>query len=263
MSTTAERLSVVHVIKGERHANATEDFGTFMCPKVGLDELVWPRSEPGPAFDTPISEIIDFLAEVGRALDLDSNELLRKALEESISCNALEGRIIENTYRAIPRVLRPIGPRVPGRAGDRLGTDRWMGPGGPSPRDQGSRPSLPAPTGPRHSGQHPCSGRRHHRPRCADQGSASSQGAGQRSSHRRRNFGDHGPSGPEPSDGQIIFCRLLARRRRIHRKRYPASSILRQAGRLGRRRRRAQRGRGTRHRDSRWSLSIRRSRSRS
>lgn len=102
MSTTTERLRVAHVIKGELRRDATEDFGTFMCPKVDLDELVWPRSVQGPAFDTPISEILDFLAEVGRALALDSNELLQEALDQSIACNALEGRIIENTYRAIP-----------------------------------------------------------------------------------------------------------------------------------------------------------------
>jgi hypothetical protein len=107
MSTTTERLRVAHVIKGELRRDATEDFGTFMCPKVDLDELVWPRSVQGPAFDTPISDILDFLAEVGRALDLDSNELLQEALEQSISCNALEGRIIENTYRAIPAFFDP------------------------------------------------------------------------------------------------------------------------------------------------------------
>ena len=50
----------------------------------------------------PIREIIDFLVEVGSALDFDKNEYMQEALERSLAHNALERRILETTYRAVP-----------------------------------------------------------------------------------------------------------------------------------------------------------------
>ena len=95
-------VAVPHVIKGRLVDDASVDFGTFTCPAIDLDDLVWQRTEPGPAFETPIHEVLDFLDEVGRALDFDSNPLLQEALERTMTYATLERRIIENTYRAIP-----------------------------------------------------------------------------------------------------------------------------------------------------------------
>jgi hypothetical protein len=94
-------LVVPHVIKGRLDVDATEDFGAFRCPRIALNDLVWPRNEPGAAFDTPIRDIIDFLVEVGSALDFDNNEYMQEALERSLAHNALERRILESTYRAV------------------------------------------------------------------------------------------------------------------------------------------------------------------
>jgi hypothetical protein len=93
---------VPHVIQGFTDENATESFGSFACPKIDLDTLVWPRSAQGPAFDTPIREVINFLVEVGRCLDFDTNPFLQEALERQLSSNTLGRRILENTYRAAP-----------------------------------------------------------------------------------------------------------------------------------------------------------------
>lgn len=95
-------LEIPHIIKGRLVTGATEEFGFFATPKIELDNLIWKRGEPGPAFDTPIRDIIDFLVEVGKRLDFDTNPYLQDALEQSLTFNTLERRILENTYRAMP-----------------------------------------------------------------------------------------------------------------------------------------------------------------
>jgi hypothetical protein len=104
VSTGSSRAAQVvpHIIKGRLDLDAAEDFGAFRCPKIALNDLVWPRSEPGPAFDTPIRGVIDFLVEVGSALDFDKNEYMQEALECSLTHNALERRIVESIYRSVP-----------------------------------------------------------------------------------------------------------------------------------------------------------------
>lgn len=101
MTTTSQLTAVPHVIKGRLVTGTDVDFGSFRTPTLDLDELVWNRSEPGPAFNTPLDEIIDFLAAVGHALDFDQNHLLQHALEQSMGHTTLDRRILENTYRAI------------------------------------------------------------------------------------------------------------------------------------------------------------------
>ncbi|GAB34953.1 acyl-CoA reductase [Gordonia otitidis] len=94
--------AVPHVIKGRTVVGADVDHGGFSTPALDIDALVWPRREPGPAFDTPVADVIDFLVEVGTRLQFDSNPYLQEALEHSLVFNTLERRILENTYRAMP-----------------------------------------------------------------------------------------------------------------------------------------------------------------
>lgn len=103
MDIGVRSIEVPHVIKGRLVDNATEQFKGFFAPKIDLDELVWSRSEQGPAFDTPIREIIDFMVEVGKALDFDKNKLLQEALERSLVFSPLGRRIVETMYRFIPQ----------------------------------------------------------------------------------------------------------------------------------------------------------------
>ncbi|MDB5686536.1 MAG: long-chain-fatty-acyl-CoA reductase [Rhizorhabdus sp.] len=105
----SHRILVPHVIKGEtiieaqveHHSRATGD--VVMTPGLDLDSLVWRRSEPGPAFDTPIAEIVDFLVEVGKALDFDRNLHLQEAAARNVVFGTLGPRILENCYRDIAR----------------------------------------------------------------------------------------------------------------------------------------------------------------
>jgi hypothetical protein len=97
--------SVPHFIKGRTVTAASEDDGTvhrgFITPALVLDDLVWPRVEPGPAFDVPVGEIIDLLVELGDRLDPDDNEHMARALEASIAVNPLGPRILDAAYRSI------------------------------------------------------------------------------------------------------------------------------------------------------------------
>jgi len=100
-NAAAERTAVPHVVKGLLVTGSEAEYGGFQTPAIDLDDLVWNRSEPGPAFETPIDDIIDFLVEVGHALNFDRNDLLQEALEMSMGHATLDRRILENTYRAV------------------------------------------------------------------------------------------------------------------------------------------------------------------
>jgi hypothetical protein len=102
-------LSVPHFIKGRTVTAASASEGTvhrgFYTPMLDLDELVWPRAEPGPAFDVPVDEIIELLVELGGQLDPDGNEHVARALEASIAVNPLGPRILEAAYRSISGIF--------------------------------------------------------------------------------------------------------------------------------------------------------------
>ena len=100
-------LEVPAVFQGRvvfgRTAGHTSRLGAaFAHPELDLDALVLPRSVPGPAFDTPLSDIIELLEETGRRLALDSNGYLSEALEAMARVSPLSRRILENCYRSFP-----------------------------------------------------------------------------------------------------------------------------------------------------------------
>jgi hypothetical protein len=106
---TISKIGVPFFIKGKEVLGSDVDFGDFTCPKLDLDDLVWSRSEQGPAFDLPISDIVDFLVEVGKALNFDHSRLLQEALEHSLAFNTLNRRILENSYGLIAHFFDRAG----------------------------------------------------------------------------------------------------------------------------------------------------------
>ncbi len=106
MDKKDEPLAVPHIVRGRVAFGEDLRYEGFVTPKLDLDALIWPRSQPGPAFETPIGTVIDFLVEVGKALSLDGNRLLQEALEATLSVNALSRRILENTYRSLPHFFQ-------------------------------------------------------------------------------------------------------------------------------------------------------------
>jgi hypothetical protein len=101
MNNGSDAISVPHVVKGVLIEGAREKFSGFSCPKIDVDDLVWQRASPGPAFDLPVREVIDFLVEVGKALDFDKNPWLQESLENSLPFSTLGRRIQETSYRHI------------------------------------------------------------------------------------------------------------------------------------------------------------------
>jgi hypothetical protein len=109
--TGATRLAVPHIVRGRLQEpellTDVIDYDGFTTPGLDLDDLVWPRSEALPAYGLSLSEIIDFLAAVGRRLDLDTNPYLQQALEASIACSSLGPRILAQSYRQLGRSFDP------------------------------------------------------------------------------------------------------------------------------------------------------------
>lgn len=100
-----DRIRVPHFVRGsivwgDDREYLSRDFGVpFVTPRIRFDDLFPPRSEPGPAHDVPLTEIIDYLVEIGKRLDLATNPYLQESLEMTLQVSALPRRIIENTFR--------------------------------------------------------------------------------------------------------------------------------------------------------------------
>lgn len=123
MTLVAERPSgpardtvrVKHVIKGrlvegaEREYRSRDLDAPFFTPDLDLDDLVWPRGEPGPAFECPLSEVIDFMVETGKRLDFDRNPVVREASALSNRLNVLGAASLEAQYRALGRFFTREG----------------------------------------------------------------------------------------------------------------------------------------------------------
>jgi hypothetical protein len=90
--------SVCHVVKGEAVCGSEVDFGRFTAPELNLDGLVWPRSTPGPAFETPLAEILDVLVQTGRWLSSDPDGLVEETLESLVATSPLPRDLLERSY---------------------------------------------------------------------------------------------------------------------------------------------------------------------
>jgi hypothetical protein len=127
-------MLVPHVIKGETVIDAGVEHRSrasgdvVLTPRIDLDTLIWSRNRPGPAFDTPMAEIVDFLVAVGHALDFDRNVHLQEAALRNLRCNTLGARILENCYRDIAHFFdrEAIEAEVVGAFGSLTGADGWQ-----------------------------------------------------------------------------------------------------------------------------------------
>lgn len=110
-NSAAAPLLVPHFIKGRLETGSgrsydSRDLGAvFHTPATPLNDLFWPRTEPLPAADLKVAEVVDLLVALGERLHLDRNEWLQQALEASIRVSPLGRRILENCYRDIGRHL--------------------------------------------------------------------------------------------------------------------------------------------------------------
>jgi hypothetical protein len=140
---SAAPLPVPHVyrgrtVSGNAVTHVSRDLGKGFCtPPVELDDLVWSRTQAGPAFELPIAQVIEFLVVLGPRLHLDVNPLMQQALESMIEVSPLGRRILENCYRDMPNLFKRgvIEDELRISLGDVNLIDGWM------PRTLRGRPS--------------------------------------------------------------------------------------------------------------------------
>lgn len=99
---TAELARVPHIIKGETFTGTAQVFGpphaAFATPALDLNQLVWPRTEPGPAFDLPLAEIMDVLVATGERMVRDPDGIMARALSEARKTSPLDPKVLEDDY---------------------------------------------------------------------------------------------------------------------------------------------------------------------
>ena len=92
---------VSHVIKGQVVTGGERTLPGACLPELALDELVWPRTEPGPAFDVPIDEVIDFLEATGEALASPGNPHLDAAVEAMVALTDVPKAVLRTAYDSL------------------------------------------------------------------------------------------------------------------------------------------------------------------
>lgn len=101
--TEAKATQIVHIVKGQAQSGADVQFGSgataFFTPKLDLGTLVWPRIEPGPAFNLKLSEIIDLLVETGEAIKKDEHGFMAEAAERARFNSPYDPGIITRAYQ--------------------------------------------------------------------------------------------------------------------------------------------------------------------
>lgn len=124
---TGAAIPVSHIVRGEVVTGAEQDYGRFATPRLDLDRLVWPRTEPGPAFDTPLAEIVDVLEQLGQWLAADPQGCVAEALEHSVRAGPLPRHILEYSYANIgkPFDRRIIDFQIDRELGGRDVLDGW------------------------------------------------------------------------------------------------------------------------------------------
>src|SRR5207247_2436795 len=112
VTTTQESppVQVPHVVKGERLTGTDHVYGRegarFATPALDLNSLVWPRNEPGPAFDVPVAEIMDVLVQVGDWLARDPKGLVEQALVSARRTSPLPDEVVDRSYQHLPKVFQ-------------------------------------------------------------------------------------------------------------------------------------------------------------
>ena len=102
-------VPLCHVVKGVTVTGADLQYGAsgarFTTPKLDLDQLVWLRAEPGPAFDVPSAEIMDILVATGRWLTADPQGWVSEALEYTVRSSPLPRDVLESSYAGLGRMF--------------------------------------------------------------------------------------------------------------------------------------------------------------
>lgn len=123
-------VPIVHIIKGKTVEGADHVYGNarkFATPKLNLNDLIWSRQEPGPAFDVPLSEILDLLEATGAAIARDADGLMAEAIDNLVLTGTLDRRILQNALAGVPKLFdrKLINFMIEQELGDARFLDGW------------------------------------------------------------------------------------------------------------------------------------------
>jgi hypothetical protein len=101
---------VAHIAKGRVVEGAELEYGPankrFATPALNFDDMLWSRQEPGPAFDTPLDEILGILEETAKWLQQDPEGLVAAALQNAINNNPMNPDVMRRSYEVMPEMFR-------------------------------------------------------------------------------------------------------------------------------------------------------------
>jgi len=117
------------VVEGAETRHRSRDLGVeFVTPALDLDAVVSPRTEPGPLFDVPLAEIIDFLVETGQRLDPAKNPFLQECVERIAMTNVMTPAHLDLNLKYAAGVLnkRTLMEHVEQNFGNPKVLDEWV-----------------------------------------------------------------------------------------------------------------------------------------
>jgi hypothetical protein len=122
---------VCHIVKGAVVRGGDIPYGPpharFATPALDLNALVWQRTEPGPAFDVPLDEILDVLDALADWIGADPEGLMDEALQSSIRLCPLPAEVMRANYDALPAIFRreTLLFQITNELGGRALVDGW------------------------------------------------------------------------------------------------------------------------------------------
>lgn len=102
---TVPQVVVPHFIKGRLVVGDDARYGGFATPALDIDALIWPRSEPGPAFSTPLREIMDLLVATGERMQRDPSGVMAEAYEAMADVGDLDRGVLKRAYESLPHLF--------------------------------------------------------------------------------------------------------------------------------------------------------------
>jgi hypothetical protein len=126
-----EPMPVCHFVKGRVVEGGAVQHGPaharFSTPELRLDELVWSRKEIGPAFDTPLDDILDLLEATGRWLQKDPEGIWADAMRRAMAANPMHPNVMQRSYEIVPAMFarRLVLVQIENELGGRRYLDGW------------------------------------------------------------------------------------------------------------------------------------------
>jgi hypothetical protein len=124
---TTSRPALAQFVKGATLHGADRDVAGMAAAVPAINLLTWPRSEPLPALQTPVAEIVDLLVATGERIASDPDGLIEQALRNLAATGDLPESIVRRAYANLPLIFgrRDIELRLAGEFGPADRLDGW------------------------------------------------------------------------------------------------------------------------------------------